>query len=151
MRLNEADIPDICSLDDAHEGNGWTESQVLASMTGPGGVAYGLKVGGVPVAFALFTRVLSEAELLNFGVSVRLRRRQLASRLLRSSLRELADGGTTSVHLEVRVSNIAAQALYAGFGFEQTGRRRGYYPAEVGREDALLLTLPWLEPGLGTG
>ena len=40
--------------------------------------------------------------------------------------------------LEVRASNAPAIALYTGLGFQEVGRRRGYY--EAPREDALLLT-----------
>jgi ribosomal-protein-alanine N-acetyltransferase len=39
--------------------------------------------------------------------------------------------------LEVRVSNVAAQAMYRRFGFEGSGIRRGYY-AET-NEDALVM------------
>ena len=46
-----------------------------------------------------------------------------------------------SVFLEVRPSNLAAQALYARFGFRRIAVRRNYYPAHLGREDALVLTL----------
>ena len=41
--------------------------------------------------------------------------------------------------LEVRVSNTAARTLYANAGFREIGVRRGYYPAHVGREDAIVL------------
>ena len=41
--------------------------------------------------------------------------------------------------LEVRVSNVAARALYAQMGFREIGVRRSYYPAPVGREDAIVL------------
>jgi ribosomal-protein-alanine N-acetyltransferase len=39
----------------------------------------------------------------------------------------------------VRASNREARALYASHGFVEVGRRRGYYPAPAGREDALVL------------
>ena len=42
--------------------------------------------------------------------------------------------------LEVRPSNAKALAMYRHFGFQQIGVRRGYYPAEGGREDAWVLT-----------
>jgi ribosomal-protein-alanine N-acetyltransferase len=44
--------------------------------------------------------------------------------------------------LEVRPSNAKALALYRRAGFQQVGRRRGYYPGENGREDALIMRLP---------
>ena len=40
--------------------------------------------------------------------------------------------------LEVRRSNIAAQRLYAKYGFEEIGIRKGYYSNN--REDALIMT-----------
>jgi ribosomal-protein-alanine N-acetyltransferase len=43
--------------------------------------------------------------------------------------------------LEVRPSNVAARALYADVGFREVTVRRGYYPAEGGREDAILMGL----------
>jgi ribosomal-protein-alanine N-acetyltransferase len=42
--------------------------------------------------------------------------------------------------LEVRPSNRPGQALYERFGFRKVARRRGYYPAAAGREDALVLS-----------
>ena len=41
--------------------------------------------------------------------------------------------------LEVRPSNTAARALYQRAGFLELSVRRGYYPAEGGREDAILM------------
>ncbi|MGZ8155124.1 MAG: ribosomal protein S18-alanine N-acetyltransferase, partial [Burkholderiales bacterium] len=43
--------------------------------------------------------------------------------------------------LEVRPSNTAARALYARSGFSEIGRRRDYYPAQEGREDAVVMEL----------
>ena len=51
--------------------------------------------------------------------------------------------GARSASLEVRASNLGAQALYAGFGFEVVGKRKAYY--HDNREDALLMYLPSLE------
>ncbi len=47
--------------------------------------------------------------------------------------------GMTRMLLEVRVSNVAACAFYQHTGFVEIGRRRGYYPADTGREDAIVM------------
>jgi ribosomal-protein-alanine N-acetyltransferase len=44
-----------------------------------------------------------------------------------------------SAFLEVRVSNLAAIALYTSEGFCEVGLRRGYYPGVHGREDAVIM------------
>ena len=51
----------------------------------------------------------------------------------------IKENGVSAMFLEVRVSNAAARALYAQAGFREIGMRRGYYPARVGREDAVVL------------
>jgi ribosomal-protein-alanine N-acetyltransferase len=43
--------------------------------------------------------------------------------------------------LEVRESNHRARALYRRLGFAEAGLRRGYYPAVLRREDAVVMSL----------
>ncbi|MCG9958445.1 ribosomal-protein-alanine N-acetyltransferase, partial [Pseudomonas aeruginosa] len=47
--------------------------------------------------------------------------------------------------LEVRASNQAAYRLYERYGFNEIGRRRDYYPAVGGREDALVMACTLLD------
>ncbi len=84
---------------------------------------------------------VDEAHLLNLSVSASHHRQGIGSELLREALRIGREHATRHVFLEVRPSNAAALALYAGFGFKQIAARPGYYPAHGGREDALVLTL----------
>jgi ribosomal-protein-alanine N-acetyltransferase len=44
--------------------------------------------------------------------------------------------------LEVRQSNLRARALYRRRGFAEVGLRKGYYPAALQREDAVVMSLP---------
>jgi len=65
----------------------------------------------------------AEYEILNLAVAPDARRRGIATALIRSVLR----GRSGVFFLEVRESNREAQALYRGLGFEEAGRRPGYY------------------------
>jgi ribosomal-protein-alanine N-acetyltransferase len=47
--------------------------------------------------------------------------------------------GAGAMHLEVGEDNFAARGLYEKLGYQQAGRRRGYYAGESGSVDALLL------------
>jgi ribosomal-protein-alanine N-acetyltransferase len=89
--------------------------------------------------YAIYSTALDEAHLLNLCVSPQQRRQGLASILLDHVMRELMLAGVDRVFLEVRPSNKPALRLYAKEGFEKVGRRPGYYPADSGREDALVL------------
>lgn len=61
----------------------------------------------------------------------------LGARLLTELLRAATAFECAEVLLEVRVDNVRAQKLYARFGFEPIGFRRGYY--QPGNVDALVM------------
>ena len=86
--------------------------------------------------------VLDEAHILNISVC-RSRQGCGLGRQLLQHLGEVArKAGGSQILLEVRPSNESALALYRKVGFEMIGRRKGYYPACNGREDALVMRLP---------
>lgn len=96
---------------------------------------------GEVLAYALMSMAVGEAHILNLCVSPEHQRRGLAQFLMKHLLMVARAGNVTLVLLEVRVSNRAAQRLYEGFGFKRLGLRKNYYPADGGREDALVLGL----------
>ena len=92
---------------------------------------------GDVVGYIVARYVVDEAEIANLAVATTHRGRGIAARLLDTAL-DIGRGlGTTQVFLEVRDSNIAARALYAGRGFEELGRRARYYVRPV--EDAIVM------------
>lgn len=80
-----------------------------------------------------------EGEILNLAVGEGGRRRGLGRALVEAIVAALSERGVRQVYLEVRESNAAARALYAGFGFKDVGRRQAYYRRPV--EDAIILRL----------
>lgn len=91
--------------------------------------------------YVLMTLAVGEAHILNLCVDPVFQRRGLGRRMLNHLLKLADSGGVTLVLLEVRESNRSALGLYRGYGFQEIGRRRRYYPAREGREDALVLAL----------
>ena len=91
-------------------------------------------VGG----FCAFWLVVDQAHINNLAVRPELRGRGLGTRLLEAILVEARHLGATSLTLEVRRSNIAAQRLYARAGFYEHSVRTNYYTQPV--EDAIILT-----------
>lgn len=84
--------------------------------------------------------VAGEAELITLAVDPSVRKRGTGGRLVDGFLAEARARGAESVFLEVLASNLPAQSLYARKGFEQKGKRRGYYQTPAGaRLDALVL------------
>lgn len=96
--------------------------------SGAAAVFVALDADGEALGYALFQLLPNEVELLTFGVVPEGRQRGVGRRLLASALERLAASGRPVCHLEVRVGNAAARALYERLGFELVGRRRAYYP-----------------------
>lgn len=97
---------------------------------------------GELVGYFVLMAAVGEAHLLNLSIGPSWQRNGHGSALLREAASLAQQLGAQNLFLEVRPSNLAAQALYRKFGFNRIAVRRGYYPARSGREDALVLTLP---------
>jgi ribosomal-protein-alanine N-acetyltransferase len=70
--------------------------------------------------------IAGEAEVLTLAVRPEQRRRGAARALLAAAL-ALAAPTAAAMFLEVAADNAGAVALYEAAGFEQVGRRAGYY------------------------
>lgn len=84
--------------------------------------------GGDAAGFIMARTVFDEAEILTFAVDPAWRRQGIGRDLLARCVRAVAQGGATSLFLEVAQDNAPALALYHGAGFAQVGLRRDYYP-----------------------
>lgn len=94
---------------------------------------------GEVLGYCVLASAMDEAHILNLCVAKDRRGEGLGGELLDHLLGCAGAAGCRRVFLEVRPSNAAALALYAGRGFEQLGLRRDYYRAGDGREDAVVL------------
>lgn len=140
--LNEDDLKALAILDEAcFPGEPFASSWWLKAAQQRGANAWVMSLQGQLVAYCLFSRVLDEAELLRIAVVPEQRQQGLAARLLQHAEQALLASGIVQMHLEVRESNTAAQALYQSQGWQPSGRRAGYYPLGADREDALLFSL----------
>ena len=88
--------------------------------------------------------VVDEAHVGTIAIHPDFRRQKIGQHLLASALLDAFTVGVRRVFLEVRRSNLAAQAMYQKFGFEVDGARLHYYVDN--NEDALLMTLRNLSP-----
>ncbi len=80
-----------------------------------------------------------EAHILNICIEPDFQKKGLGRYLLRHILKKSKQTDVDMVLLEVRRSNAGAQQLYQSEGFHELGVRKAYYPADNGREDAIIL------------
>lgn len=94
--------------------------------------------GGV-VGYGIMSLAAGEAHLLNICVATELRGRGFGRGLLAYLMRRARTSRAERMYLEVRPSNEGAINMYRTTGFEVLGVREGYYKAQGGNEDAVVL------------
>ena len=100
------------------------------------------KQAGKLAGYFLLMYALDEAHLLDVAVAAERHGTGLGRWLLDTLCARAREMGAESVLLEVRPSNERALHVYRRYGFEEIGRRKGYYPAHEGkREDAIVMRL----------
>lgn len=77
--------------------------------------------------FAIARVAGDEAEILTIAVAANLRGRAVGRALLETTLRCAANEGAKTIFLEVAEDNPPALSLYRRAGFEEVGKRPGYY------------------------
>jgi ribosomal-protein-alanine N-acetyltransferase len=89
--------------------------------------------------------MVDQAHIVAIAVRDRYRRQGLGELLLIESVRTALDNQMESITLEVRRSNLGAQALYEKYRFLKVGVRARYYSDN--QEDAIIMTTPPVQDG----
>lgn len=126
----------IAAIEQACFADPWSLRVIQSCLEQPHYVWETFTREGQLVAYACASVSLDEGELLRIAVMPAYRRQGIGEQLLKSVLSHLHDRGVEKVFLEVRASNVAAQALYGKMGFQAIGKRKGYY---AGNEDAVIM------------
>lgn len=137
VAMNVGHVPQIAALEKRCFTDPWSEASVASELENPLGLWLVEEREGVVAGYIGSQSVPPEADVMNVAVAPEFRRQGIASALLSALAARLAVQGIRSLTLEVRVSNAAARALYAAFGFAEIGRRKNYYLEP--KEDALIL------------
>ncbi|HNO62176.1 MAG TPA: ribosomal protein S18-alanine N-acetyltransferase [Plasticicumulans sp.] len=133
-----ADVPAVIGVEEIAYAYPWTEG-IFRDCLRSGYHGYVQEDSRGVVAYAMITVAVGEAHLLNLAVAPRHQGGGRGRALLRYVCRQAVALGADIMFLEVRPSNVQAVALYLDEGFCEVGARRGYYPAAIGREDALVM------------
>jgi ribosomal-protein-alanine N-acetyltransferase len=96
--------------------------------------------GGV-IGYYVAMPGVDEMHLLNVTVRPTLQGRGHGRAMLDALVMHSRAQGAHSLWLEVRESNAHAREMYRRYGFAQVGTRHGYYPAPLGREDAVVMSM----------
>lgn len=139
IRLAERrDVPELLVIEEAQFPEPWSRAMLVDEITNTETRRYTVAVeekrivGYLGVMF-----VLDELHVNTLGTLPGEEGRGIATSLIEEAWDVARERGIQRATLEVAVSNVRAQALYARFGFLPVGVRKNYY--EKVREDALIL------------
>ena len=136
--MRDADVPAVLLLEKDSYEFPWSAGNFIDSIHA-GYSAWVYEVGGEIIGHMVMMIVLDEVHLLNITIAPAWRRQGLGQVLLEHAMQTAREKHAKALFLEVRPSNGAAINMYEKLGFEAFALRKGYYPAEQGREDALVM------------
>lgn len=135
--MTPADLPVVAQMERVCFRSPWTESMLRSELKNRLAHYHVLDIGGELIAYAGMWVMFDEAHITNVAVMPAYRRHGYGRRIMLESMRAAVALQATQMTLEVRESNLGAQALYEGLGFIYSGRRKRYYSDT--HEDALIL------------
>jgi ribosomal-protein-alanine N-acetyltransferase len=136
--MTVSDLEAIMAIERVNFPYPWTEGNFSDSMNS-GYICLVMEQGDQLIGYAVLMMVLDEAHLLNISVAKSYQGQSLGRHLLVEMMDVGRQQGGLNMFLEVRPSNHSALGLYDSIGFNEMGIRPGYYPAQNGREDAVLM------------
>ena len=114
----------------------WTSGVFSSEMAGRDRRYLVARASGTVVGYGGMLFSLDDAHITNIAVDPAWHRHKIGTRLLLVLCRDAIDSGSRNMTLEVRVSNVGAQAMYRRFGFAPAGVRARYYE---NTEDAIVM------------
>jgi len=138
--MQTEDLDAVMTIEPTIYSHPWSRGNFADSLN-VGHSAWVLILQGDLIGYTLMMLVLDEAHLLNISVAGPYQKQGWGRVLLEHMLTKARQYKATNMFLEVRPSNVSAIALYENMGFCEMAIRRKYYPAQNGREDAVLMGL----------
>lgn len=137
--MTEARLDEVVAVERRAYAHPWTRGNFADSLRS-GYEAQLLCAGEVLIGYFVAMRGVDEVHLLNITVDLAYQG-QGWGRVMLDALALWSRGqGAQWLWLEVRTSNVRAQHVYQRYGYRRVGERRNYYPAEQGREDAIVMS-----------
>ncbi|MEP6509154.1 MAG: ribosomal protein S18-alanine N-acetyltransferase [Gemmatimonadales bacterium] len=132
-----SDLAAVAAIEEASFGDPWSAKEFSSVLAVDHSIFLIAESRGEIVGYVIAIAVLDEAEILNVAVSPSRRGEGIGGDLLDAALKQVESRGAESLFLEVRVSNVAARALYQSRGFAEISKRKNYYRTPL--EDALVM------------
>lgn len=136
--MQEDDVASVMAIEKQAYEYPWTET-IMKDCLHVGYCCWVIERDEVLVGYGIMSVAVGESHLLNLCVHPEYQGNGLGKYMLNHLLELAVEHNANMTFLEVRPSNFSAIKMYLEQGFDEIGVRRNYYPAKMGREDALIL------------
>ncbi len=136
--MNYSDLNHVASIEKKAYPHPWTLG-IFRDCLRVGHHAWVMLLDRKTIGYAVLMLSPGEAHILNICIDPDYQAKGLGRYMLRHLIKSTNQTDIDMVLLEVRRSNTNAQHLYQSEGFHELGVRKAYYPAQNGREDAIIL------------
>jgi ribosomal-protein-alanine N-acetyltransferase len=137
--MTEDRLDEVVEIERRAYGHPWTRGNFADSLRS-GYQARLLCAGDTVLGYFVAMQGVDEVHLLNITVDP-IYQGQGWGRVMLDALALWSRAqGAQWLWLEVRTSNVRAQQVYLQYGYRRVGERKNYYPADQGREDAIVMS-----------
>ena len=137
--MTESRLDEVVAIERRSYGHPWTRGNFADSLKS-GYQAQLLCAGDVVLGYFVAMQGVDEVHLLNITVAPEYQGHGWGRVLLDALALWSRAEGAQWLWLEVRTSNTRAQQVYLRYGYRRVGERKNYYPADGGREDAIVMS-----------
>jgi len=135
--MRAGDLESVLAIETVSFSYPWRESDFLYSLEKPGGECLVAESAERLIGYSVGFRVGREYHLADFAITPGFQRRGLGAAFLELLVGRALEQSIGYMSLEVRISNVAAIALYQRGGFRQVAIRGDYYSQP--KEDGLVM------------
>lgn len=140
--VSEADASCLASLHARSVTNPWRSEEMRQLIEKDNILSFLVVHEGVEAGFVMLSLAADEAEIVMLAILPCKRRLGLGRALLDHAFVAAKTLKAQKLLLEVAEDNTPARELYANLGFNEIGRRIGYYARDPSPVDALILAKP---------
>lgn len=141
--LAEEHLDDVWAIEQQAHSHPWAES-MIRDVNSRGACHHVLIENNQLVGYFYAQNIVGEVTLLNIAIAPAQQGKGYGKALLEHFIDTSENANADSAWLEVRESNHKAFALYESAGFNEVDRRKNYYPAANGNEDAIIMSYLFL-------
>ena len=138
-KMTPSDLDDVMLLEFMAYPFPWSRKLFEGCLDKPSYSCWVFELENVFSGYLISSSAAGEAHILNLCVHPNIQGQGWGRKLLEEAEWIVKQYRADTCFLEVRLSNIAAIRLYESSGYNEIGRRKNYYPAENGREDAIVM------------